>query len=84
MGLPVVWAVTQFKLYVMGMPFVVAMDQLTLKATRIKAKHAGQLQRFAKKLSTYDYDIVYQLGKETFAPTFSHKPFILSQLTWSV
>lgn len=67
-GLAVVWEVHQFKSYVMGMPFVVVTNHLALKALRTKAKLAGWLQRFAEKLSLYDYYIVYLPGKENFAP----------------
>lgn len=67
-GLTVAWAVHQFESYVMGMTFVVVTDHSAFKGMRTKTELAGRLQRFAKKLSSYDYNIVYQSGKENFAP----------------
>ena len=63
-GLAVVWAVNHFKSYVMGMPFVVVTDHSALRALRTKEQLDGRLQRFAEKLSYYDYDIVYRPGKD--------------------
>lgn len=67
-GLAVLWAVYYFKLYITGMSFVLITDHLALQALYTKEELAGQMQRFANKLSTFDYYIKYRPGSENFTP----------------
>lgn len=63
-GLWVYWAVRHFMLYILGMLFTIVTDHASLRALRTKEKLEGRLQRWAKFLSKFDYDIIYQKGTE--------------------
>ena len=52
------------------MHFTVITDYLALKALKEKSVLTGRLLRRAEKLMEYNFDVVYQAGKEHAAPNF--------------
>ena len=67
-GLAVLWAISYFETYIHWMHFTVVTNHLALKALKEKSILTGRLLRKAEKLITYNFDIVYQAGKENVVP----------------
>ena len=63
-GLAVVWAVDHFQSYVMGTPFVILTNHAALTSLGTKANLDGKLLRFAERLSSYQYEIVFRPGQQ--------------------
>lgn len=67
-GLGVYWVVLHFIFYILGVPFTIVTDHAALRALRNKEKLKGRLQRWAKFLSKFNYNIVYQKCSENLLP----------------
>lgn len=52
----------------MGIPLIVIMDDSALRALQTKDQLVKQMQRYAKKLLTFDYEIQYCPGNDNFTP----------------
>ena len=62
-ALAIIHAVTVFRTYLYGRPFMVLTDHRPLEWLMSKAEPSGRLERWAIKLQEYDIKIGYRAGK---------------------
>ena len=80
-GLAVSWAISYFETYIHGMNFTIIKDHSALKALKDKSLLTGRLLRRAEKLLEYDFDVIYQSGKEHVVPDFHSRLYLVEMST---
>ena len=80
-GLAVSWVISYFETYIHGMNFTIIKDHSALKALKDKSLLTGRLLRRAKKLLEYDFDVIYQSGKEHVVPDFLSRLYLVEMST---
>ena len=63
-ALGLVWAVTHFRVYLLGKPFVLITDHCPLKWLKTLKDPNGRIARWIMTLSEYQWDIQHRSGKE--------------------
>ena len=63
------------------MNFTIITDHSALKALKDKSLLTGRLLRRAKKLLEYDFNVLYQSGKEHVVPDFLSRLYLVEMLT---